>query len=74
MNPPNSAVNATDAMSVPLVVSNARRWTIVWLLFAASVINYFDRQALSYAMPLLAGDFQLTLPQQGLVLSAFFWS
>jgi len=74
MNPPNSAVNATDAMSVPLVVSNARRWTIVWLLFAASVINYFDRQALSYAMPLLAGDFQLTPPQQGLVLSAFFWS
>jgi hypothetical protein len=38
-----------------LAVSNARRWTIVWLLFAASLINYFDRQTLSYALPLLAG-------------------
>jgi MFS transporter, ACS family, D-galactonate transporter len=57
-----------------LAVSNARRWTIVWLLFAASLINYFDRQTLSYAMPLLAKDFNLDPAQQGVLLSAFFWS
>src|SRR3989454_1113076 len=57
-----------------LTVSNARRWTIVWLLFAASLINYFDRQTLSFAMPLLADEFHLSDSQQGLVLSSFFWT
>jgi MFS family permease len=59
---------------VPIPVSNARRWTIVWLLFAASLINYFDRQTLAYSMPLLAKDFNLDAAKQGLVLSAFFWT
>jgi MFS family permease len=63
-----------DSASAPLAASNARRWTIVWLLFAASLINYFDRQTLAYAMPLLAKDFKLDAAQQGLVLSAFFWT
>ena len=31
------------------VVSNARRWTIVGLLFAASLINYLDRATLALA-------------------------
>src|SRR5438309_7352168 len=57
-----------------LPATNARRWTIVWLLFSASLINYFDRQILSYALPVLAKDFQLEPVQQGLVSSAFFWS
>src|SRR5438034_668947 len=57
-----------------IAVSNARRWTIVWLLFAASLINYFDRQTLAFALPLLAKDFQLNAAQQGLVVSAFFWT
>jgi len=57
-----------------LAVSNARRWMIVWLLFAASVINYFDRQTLSYALPLLAKEFRLDPVQQGVLASAFFWS
>ena len=55
-------------------VSNARRWTIVWLLFAASLINYFDRQTLSFALPLVAKEFSLGPVQQGLLASAFFWS
>lgn len=46
----------------------------MWLLFAASLINYFDRQTLAYAMPLLAKDFNLDAAQQGIVLSAFFWT
>jgi len=46
----------------------------VWLLFAASVINYFDRQTLSYALPMLAKEFRLDPLRQGVLSSAFFWS
>jgi MFS family permease len=46
----------------------------VWLLFAASLINYFDRQTLSFAMPLIAKDFNLDEAKQGVLLSAFFWT
>src|SRR2546425_3135274 len=63
-----------DSPRVALDVTNARRWTIVWLLFAASLINYFDRETLAYALPLLAKDFHLDKAMQGLVVSAFFWS
>src|SRR5438093_7211876 len=64
----------SDSASVAVAVTNARRWTIVWLLFAASLINYFDRQTLSFAMPLLAKEFSLDAIQQGVVMSAFFWT
>jgi ACS family D-galactonate transporter-like MFS transporter len=74
MSAQNTLAAVSDSESTQLAVSNARRWTIVWLLFAASLINYFDRQTLAYAMPLLAKDFNLDAAQQGLVLSAFFWT
>ena len=71
----NIAPALSEAEPSPaLTVTNARRWTIVWLLFAASLINYFDRQTLSYALPLLAKDFSLDPVQQGVLSSAFFWS
>src|SRR5436189_2574295 len=71
----NIAPALSEAEPPPaLAVTNARRWTIVWLLFAASLINYFDRQTLSYALPLLAKDFSLDPVQQGVLSSAFFWS
>lgn len=65
---------ATDPESVPLVVTNQRRWTIVWLLFAASLINYFDRQTLSFALPILSKEFNLDAVQKGWISSAFFWT
>ncbi len=55
-------------------VSNRRRWTIVGLLFTASVINYLDRAAISFALPLISKDFHLTPATKGLLLSSFFWS
>ncbi|HXJ56486.1 MAG TPA: MFS transporter [Verrucomicrobiae bacterium] len=64
----------SDTAAPPLVVSERKRWTIVWLLFAASLINYFDRQTLAYSLPLLAKDFDLNKAQQGWVLSTFFWT
>lgn len=53
---------------------NSRRWTIVWLLFAASLINYLDRSTLSLALPLVSRDLVLGPESKGLLLSAFFWS
>jgi ACS family D-galactonate transporter-like MFS transporter len=49
------------------------RWTIVWLLFAASLINYLDRSSISLALPLLSRDLGLGPESKGLLLSAFFW-
>jgi len=53
-------------------VSNQRRWTIVGLLFTASVINYLDRAAISFALPLISGIFHLTPETKG--LPALFFS
>ena len=60
-------------MNLP-VVSNERRWAVVSLLFVASLINYLDRAAISFALPLISKDFQLTAQSKGLLLSSFFWS
>jgi MFS transporter, ACS family, D-galactonate transporter len=54
--------------------SNKRRWSIVILLFGASLINYLDRAAISFALPLISKDFQITPQGKGLLLSSFFWS
>jgi ACS family D-galactonate transporter-like MFS transporter len=54
--------------------SNEQRWSIVSLLFAASLINYLDRAAISFALPLISIDFRLTAQSKGLLLSSFFWS
>src|SRR6201996_7097752 len=53
---------------------NTGRWTIVWLLFAASLINYLDRSSLSLALPLISKDLGLGPESKGVLLSAFFWS
>jgi MFS transporter, ACS family, D-galactonate transporter len=55
-------------------VPNQRRWSIVGLLFTASLINYLDRAAISFALPLISSDFQLPPASKGLLLSSFFWS
>jgi len=55
-------------------ISNKRRWLIIGLLFAASLINYLDRAAISFALPLISSDFRLTAQSKGLLLSSFFWS
>ncbi|MGA3325871.1 MAG: MFS transporter [Terriglobia bacterium] len=54
--------------------SNARRWSVVGLLFAAALINYLARATLSVALPLISIDFSLSPASKGLLLSAFFWS
>lgn len=50
------------------------RWTIVWLLFIASLINYLDRSSISLGLPLISQDLHLGPESKGLLLSAFFWT
>ena len=46
----------------------------MWLLFAASLINYLDRATISFALPLISHDLHLGPESKGVLLSAFFWS
>lgn len=57
-----------------LDIANRRRWSIIALLFAASLINYLDRAVISFALPLISKDFGLTSQMKGVLLSSFFWS
>jgi MFS transporter, ACS family, D-galactonate transporter len=68
-----SALSA-DSPHSALGVTNARRWTIVGLLFTASLINYFDRATISFALPLISKELRLDPETKGVLLSAFFWS
>lgn len=61
-------------IGVEMAFPNKRRWSIVSLLFAASLINYLDRATISFALPLISRDFHLTPESKGLLLSSFFWS
>jgi MFS transporter, ACS family, D-galactonate transporter len=81
MGLPNPILHLPGSRSAPCEkdmdlpnVSNQRRWTIVGLLFTASLINYLDRAAISFALPLISKDLHLTPETKGLLLSSFFWS
>jgi len=47
------------------------RWTICTLLFAATTINYLDRQVLSLLQPMLAEEFHWTDSDYGTITSSF---
>src|SRR5215469_2129001 len=65
---------ATGCGLVTAQISNVRRWSIVALLFTATVINYIDRGTISVALPLIAHDLRFGAEFKGVLLSAFFWS
>jgi ACS family hexuronate transporter-like MFS transporter len=52
-------------------LSRRRRWLIVIMLAAFSVVNYLDRQALSVLAPTLRKELQITTAQYSYVLSIF---
>lgn len=66
--------NPEYAAPAALAPSSSRRWAIVGLLFAASLINYLDRATVSMALPLIGRELHLAPTSKGLLLSAFFWS
>jgi MFS family permease len=70
----HTAINAKASDAAVPDVSNKRRWTIVGLLFAASLINYLDRATISFALPLISRELGLAPTTKGLLLSSFFWS
>ncbi|HZT69670.1 MAG TPA: MFS transporter [Terriglobia bacterium] len=75
MNPPNETQTSTAYIKVPgSGISNTRRWAVMWLLFIASIINYLDRSAISFALPLISHDLHLGPESKGVLLSSFFWS
>ena len=47
------------------------RWVMIGFAFAATVINYLDRQTLSVVAPALRDEFQMSNEAYGYVLSAF---
>ena len=47
------------------------RWLMIFLAFLATVVVYFDRQALSVIAPELRSQFAMNKESYGLVLSAF---
>src|SRR6476646_7091656 len=70
-----STTPATDSAQDHILPSTPRRrWTIVGLLFTASLINYFDRATISFALPLISTELHLGPESKGVLLSAFFWS
>jgi ACS family D-galactonate transporter-like MFS transporter len=58
----------------PATERAGHRWVIVWLLFAAILVNYIDRGNLSIAAVPLMRDFGVSPPAMGTLLSAFFWT
>lgn len=50
------------------------RWLVVGLAFVGMTINYIDRANIGAALPVLSSDLKLNNVQQGLVLSAFFYT
>lgn len=59
-------------MKTPLSLEPTRgRHTLLGLIFALTVITYFDRLCISAAMPSIAAQFNLTPDQKGWVFSAF---
>lgn len=65
---------AASSAEITPAITNRRRWSIVGLLFTASMINYIDRATISYALPVISEDLGLAPTGKGVLLSAFFWS
>ena len=69
-----STLGVKGPLTPDTAITNRRRWGIVGLLFAASLINYLDRATISVALPLISVSLNLAAASKGLLLSAFFCS
>lgn len=50
------------------------RWTMIWLCFLATAINYIDRANLAVSAPSIQHELGLDPAVMGLLLSGFFWT
>jgi MFS family permease len=69
-------MSATTTAASPTLAKTADRlrWPVVILLSFGMVIAYFDRVNLSVALPSMAEGFNWSETQQGMALSAIFWT
>src|SRR5215831_5499543 len=72
--PTPSSADSSSVMTSEAQVTRARSWSVVGLLFVASVINYLDRNTLSFALPEMSKTLGLGPMAKGTLLSAFLWS
>jgi ACS family hexuronate transporter-like MFS transporter len=67
----NLDASAAHAPAIEKRVMPRARWVMVGFAFAATVINYLDRQTLSVAAPALREEFEMSNEDYGYVLAAF---
>ena len=60
-----------DTATAPAAALSRRRWLMISLVFAATVVNYLDRQALSVVAPVLREEFGMSNLAYARVVSAF---
>ena len=68
------AMPRTESPALPSADADRMRWPVVILLSFGMIIAYFDRVNLSVALPGMAEEFGWTETQQGLAMSAIFWT
>ena len=60
-----------EEVAAPRSKPGAWAWGICWLMFASTVLNYMDRQAIALVGPQIKGEYRLDNEQFGWVLAAF---
>jgi ACS family hexuronate transporter-like MFS transporter len=68
-NPPSINPSAQDPE--PEIRPSPFRWVLIGLAFAATTINYLDRQTLSVVAPVLQRQLPMNSQEYGLVVAAF---
>jgi ACS family hexuronate transporter-like MFS transporter len=62
---------ADDEVPARPKLSTGWAWGICWLMFASTVLNYMDRQAIALVAPQIKGEFHLQNAAFGWVMAAF---
>ncbi len=70
---PHSPSPATDPATAAASGATASRWAwgVCWLMFASTVLNYMDRQAIALVRPQIQREFGIDYEGFGWVLTAF---
>lgn len=69
-----SSTNTSAAIQKLQAAADRSKWPVVVLLSLGMIIAYFDRVNLTTAMPAMAREFGWNPAQQGMALSAVFWT
>lgn len=66
--------DSSNSLANVYAAASRMRWPVVGLLSFGMIIAYFDRVNLSVALPTMAVGFGWNETQQGLAMSAIFWT